>query len=261
MRSLLLCALLFWALRISRDSRPEYLYAGWLLEGDESRRVHAAQELAGANEAQSLVAASLIRAIVSDPAVAVRKQSVRSLALIVSKQSDGQASLAAATALVQALKDKDATVRTAAADALGAIAADPELAAPALLRAASDGDEWVRGAAIMALGLIQRKAWEDRHEVRDAILAAMNDPSLHVRELGLYAYWATAEISPGLSRAFLMDDDVRKRRAAAHALARSGRLAKRVRLELTASLTDPDTAVRDDARRALENAGLATTSQ
>ncbi len=253
------CALLFWALRFSRDSQPAYLYSAWLSEGDESRRVLAAQQLGGMNEETSLVVASLIRALLTDRTVAVRKQSAESLGHVVSKQEDGPTTAAAARALVKALLDEDPAVRRAVADALGRIASEPEVAVPALLRAAKDGDEWVRGAAVWALGFIQKKAWIDRPDVRLAIVAAGHDPSLHVREMGLYAFWATAEISPGFSRALLKDNDVHARRAAVNALAREGRLAKRARPELTASLTDPDAEVRAGAARALENMEVPAT--
>ena len=254
------CALLFWAMRFSRDSQPAYLYSAWLSEGDDSRRVLAAQQLGGMHEETSLVAASLITALLTDRTVAVRKQSAQSLGHIVSKQEDGPTTAPAARALSQALQDKDPGVRAAVADALGRIAAEPEAAMPALLLAAKDEDEWVRGAAVAALGLIQKNAWIDRQDVRLAIVAAGHDPSLHVRELGLYAFWATAEISPGFSRALLKDSDVHARRTAVNALAREARLAKTVVPELTTRLTDLDADVRA-APRALENMGITTTPE
>jgi HEAT repeat protein len=255
------CAVLFGALRFSRDSRPAYLYAGWLGEGDDSRRVHAAQELGGLDEDTSVVAASLIRALLTDRAVAVRKQAAQSLGRIVSKRDDGPTTTEAASALVQALLDNDPAVRAAVADALGRIGPESEVAVTALLRSSDDDDEWVRGAAVAALGLIQKKAQVDRTDVRPAIVAAMIHPSLHVRELGLYALWATAEASPGFSRALLMNNDMRVRRAAIHALARSGPLAEKVSRELTARLTDADEEVRAGATRALENMGIAPTPE
>jgi HEAT repeat protein len=255
------CALLFGALRFSQDSGPAYLYARWLDEGDESRRVHAAQELGGVEGETSVVAASLIRALLTDPAATVRKLSAVSLGQIVSKQDDGPTTAAAARALVLALRDQDPAVRAEVADALGQIGPDPDVAVPALLPAADDDDEWVRGAAVLALGLIQKKAQVDRTDVRPAIVAAMIHPSLHVRELGLYAFWATAEASPGFSRALLMNNDMRVRRAAIHALARSGPLAEKVSRELTARLTDADEEVRAGATRALENMGIAPTPE
>jgi HEAT repeat protein len=255
------CAVLFWALRFSRDSRPAYLYAAWLNGGDESRRVHAAHELGGEDSEGSPVVVSLIRALLTDRAIAVRKESALSLGRVVSKLQDGATTSMAAGGLVQALVDKDPGVRTAVADALGRIAPQPDVAVPALLHAADDESEWVRGASIAALGLIQMKARVDRTDVRLAIAAAMTDPSLHVRELGMYAFWATAENSPALSLALLTDRDVQVRRAAASALARSGPLAEKVASDLAKSLKDPDAVVRDGAERALLNMGIAVTSE
>jgi HEAT repeat protein len=255
------CALLCWALRFSRNSRPAYLYAAWLSESDDSRRFYAAQELGGTDEATSVVVASLITALLTDPAAAVRTRSAQSLGRIVSKRDDGPTTAAAARALVQALTDQDPSVRAAVADALGRIAPEPDVAVPALLRATDDGDEWVRGGAIAALGLIQKKASVDRDDVRLAIVAAANDASLHVREMGLYAFWAMAEMSTGFSRGLLTDNDVRARRAAVLALARSGPLAEKVRPQLTASLTDPDAAVSAGAERALANLGITATPE
>ena len=40
-----LCAVIFGAMRFSRDHRPSYLYASWLSDRDEGRRLHAAEEL------------------------------------------------------------------------------------------------------------------------------------------------------------------------------------------------------------------------
>ena len=114
--------------------------------------------------------------------------------------------------------DNDSGVRRAVADALGRIPPPPDVAVPALLRATNDDSEWVRGASIAALGLIEKNFRVDRTDVRLAIAAAMTDPSLHVRELGIYAFWATADNSPGVARAWLVADDVRVRRAAVHAL-------------------------------------------
>jgi HEAT repeat protein len=155
--------------------------------------------------------------------------------------------------------DKDPAVRKDVADALGRITPEPELAVPALLQAAKDDDEWVRGAAVIALGLIQRRAGVDRMDVRLAIVAAGHDPNLHVRELALYAFGATAENSPGFSLALLKDNDVHARRTAVNALARDARLAEKVSRELTASLSDADQDVRAGAARALENMEVPAT--
>jgi HEAT repeat protein len=249
------CAVVSWALRLSRDSRPAHLYSAWLGAIADSIRIQAAQELGGVDEDRSLVVTNLTRALLRDRNVDVRKQAARSLARVVVAAHDGAITAEAARGLVEALGDNDAGVRAAVADALGRIAPAPEVVVPALLRAGKDDDQWARGAAIAALGLIQKKANVDREDVRVAMAAAMIDPSPHVREMGIYAFWATAEVSPALSRALLSDGDVRVRRAAALALARSAPLAEKVAYELTARLADPDTAVSDGAERALENLG------
>jgi HEAT repeat protein len=245
------CALIFSAMRVSQDSRPAYLYAAWLGQGDTARRVHAAQELDHVEESQSLVLARLLGAL-NDPDHEVRRQSARSLGRVVCKQDVGHVNLAA-SGLVGALNDKNPAVRRAAAEALGQITPDPEHAVKTLLIAAGDSDEWVRGSALTALGSIQKKARVDNDDVRLAIIEAAKDPSVHVREMGVYAFWATAEGSPQFSRDLLNDDDVVVRRMAVNALARSGPLAKKVGPELAACLYDPDADVRTGAARALEN--------
>ena len=234
------CAVVFWALRVSRDSRPAHLYTAWLGDADDdSIRVQAAQELGGVDEDRSLVVTSLIRALLTDRNVEVRRQSARSLARVMVAPRASAMTAAAARGLVRALGDADPGVRAAVADALGQIAPEPEVVVPALLRSAKDDDQWVRGASIAALGLIQKKANVDRRDVRLAMAAAMIDRSLHVRELGIYAFWATAEKSPALSRALLTDSDVRVRRAATQALARSAPPCREGRLyELTATFPD-----------------------
>jgi HEAT repeat protein len=246
-----LCALLFWAMRFSRDNRPSYLYAGWLSDGDDSHRFQAAEEL-GSLEAEAAISVpALTRALLTDSAAPIRKRSAVSLAGVLSKVKDGPTTAAGADALVGALTDKDPSVREAAAKGLGQIGPDPKAVVPALLEATRDVNQWVRGAAVAALGLIQKDAGIDRMDVRRAIVAAMNDASLHVREMGIYAFWATAEKSPELSIALLNDEDVRTRRSVVTALVRSSPLAASVIPELAAALTDEDAAVRAGAARAL----------
>jgi hypothetical protein len=52
MALVVVCALLAWAVKVSRDSRPAYLYAGWMSDGNEPNRLQAALEL-GEQEAES----------------------------------------------------------------------------------------------------------------------------------------------------------------------------------------------------------------
>jgi HEAT repeat protein len=248
-----LWALLFWALRLDRDSRPSYLYAAWLNDGDDSRRLLAAKELGRQDAEQAVSVHPLSTASLTDSAAPVRKQSAVPLASVASKLNHGRTTAVVAVALVRALTDRDPTVREAAAKGLGQIGPDPKVAVPALMEATKDKNEWVRGAAIAALGLIQKHAEVDRLDVRPAIAAAMNDASFHVSEMGIYAFWATAEKSPELSIALLRDGDVRIRRSTITALVRSSPLAAAIVPELTASLTDEDATVRAGAACALGN--------
>ena len=246
-----LCALLFWGMKVSRESRPAHLYSKWLIDGDDSRRVQAAQEM-GSLDAESEVAVPvLIRAMQFDRSASVRKRSILSLADVTLERRDGPTTEAAAASLVEALADKDSEVRRAAADALGRIGPAPQSVLPALLRISGDESEWVRGASVSAIGWIEMKAEIDEAEPRRAIAKAMIDPSLHVRELGLYAFWAVAENSTAFSVALLKDGDPRTRLAAMAALARSSPLAAKVVPELMEALADPDPAIRAGAARVL----------
>jgi HEAT repeat protein len=253
-----LCALLFWAMRISRDSRPSYLYTHWLSERDDSRRLYATEELGRLGAEAAIAVPALTRAMLTESAAPIRKQSAVSLAGIVSKLKDGPTTATVAAAFVRALTDEDPSVREAASEGLGRISPDPKVVVPPLLKATRDGSEWVRGAAITSLGSIQKNAGIDLIDVRLAIIAAMVDESLHVREMGIYAFWKMAEKSPELSIALLKHDDVPTRRSVVTALARSSPLAAAVIPELAAALSDEDAAVRAGAARALGNIGPAS---
>jgi HEAT repeat protein len=246
-----LCALVFGTMRFSRDRRPSYLYAGWLSDGDEGRRLHAAEELGGMGADGAVAVPALTRALLSDGAASVRERAALSLAGVVRTRNDPPMTSAVAAALVSALRDKAPTVREAAAKALGQIHPDPKVVIPSLLEAMGEENEWVRAAAIVALGLIQRDAGIDRMDVRRAIVAALNDGRYHIREMGIYAFWATADKSPDLSIALLRDADVRTRRSVLGAFVRSSPLAAQVVPELTTALSDEDAAVRAGAARVL----------
>lgn len=250
-----LCGILLWALRISRDSQPAYLYGDRLSRGSDASRLLAAEELGGLGAEAVVSIPTLARALLSDPAALVRKRSADSLVRIVKIITEQRPRAIAVAALRQALNDQDTTVRAAAARSLGLIGPEPESVLPSLIRVAGDEDEWVRGAAITALGLIQNKAGVDQTQVRRVLIDAINDGSFHVREMGIYAFWATAEKSPGLSIALLKDPDVHARRSAVIALARSSLVAAGAIPELTEALTDKDRVVRLTAAHALGNLG------
>lgn len=247
-----LCALLFSALRASRNSRPPYLYAEWLGRENEARRLHAAQELGEQVSDLEFVIAALDTALLTDSAPSVRKRSAQSLDRLFLMQPKAKAlSGPAVNALLQALADERPEVRATAAAALGRICPGPATAVPALLRAARDEDARVRGEAVAALGLIEGAAAVDRVEVRPVIAAAMNDADANVREKGVYAFLAVGAASPKFAAALLKDRDVETRRSTVAALIRWGDVASLVRPELTQALTDPDEAVRTGAARAL----------
>src|SRR5436309_3451249 len=100
-----LCALLSWAVRVSRESRPSNLYAGWLNGGDASRRLQAAQELGGSESDPEVAIPTLMRSMLADVDGAVRKRSAVSLAALVCRRQDDPTIEAAAGAFVKSLGD------------------------------------------------------------------------------------------------------------------------------------------------------------
>jgi hypothetical protein len=93
---------------------------------------------------------ALVRALLTDQAAPVRKQSAVSLTRVVTKLNDSPTTEAMAGALVVALRDNTPTVRAAAADGLGRIGPEPKAVVPALLQTAVDQDVWVCGSSVVA---------------------------------------------------------------------------------------------------------------
>src|SRR5439155_11927485 len=130
----------------SRDSRPAYLYADWLADGDEGRRLHAAKELGSLGADAAVAVPVLTGTLLTDSAAHIRKQAAVSLTGVVRRLNDGPTTAAVAVAFVGALTDKDPAVREAVAKGLGQIRPDPQAVVLALLDASRDANEWVRGA-------------------------------------------------------------------------------------------------------------------
>lgn len=250
-----LCALVFWAIRVSRSSRPENLYAGWLGHEEMADRIHAAEELGSLGAEGVAAIPALTQALSADPSPEVRKASAAALARIAGEIPGSLQGQSVIAALAMALDDSEATVRTAAAHALAQISPEPDLVFPPLLRAATDLDIWVRGAAITALGRIQNNAKMDDPRVRRILVDAINEDDFHVREMGIYAFLDTAGKSPDLANAMLKEPDVRARRAATVALARSSIASSHAILGLIGALSDTDRTVRLKAANALGNLG------
>ena len=218
-----LCALVFWAMRVSRDSRPARLYSGWLVDRDDSRRFQAAQELGSVGEEPEVVVPALVRAMLTDHAASVRKRSAISLSDVVSRRQDGPTTEVASVAFVRALGDKDQSVRTAAAHALGRIGPESGSVLPALLRASlKDNDARTRRAAMTALA-------------RNSLLASGFVPELAD---------ALADPDPGI------------RAGAASALGNAWPLPDPAVIALEQALGDPDAAVREAAASALPNVDI-----
>jgi len=78
--------------------------------------------------------------------------------------------------IVKSLEDKDATVRSAGAKALGMIDPDPKVAVPALLKLVKEEkDESVKIAAITGLGLMGDNAKDASTELRNIMKAEKED--------------------------------------------------------------------------------------
>ena len=102
----------------------------------------------------------------------------------------GPAASSAVPALIDALSDQEALVRSAAAQTLGNIGAGAKAAVPDLIRALKDKQPLVRAAAAEALGKIEQGG----SRALPSLLAALKDPELSVR---LAAETALAMVSPG----------------------------------------------------------------
>lgn len=153
--------------------------------------------------------------------------------------------------LLEALKDKDAQLRAAAAPVIGMLGSKAKTAVPALIQALKDKDERVRGEAVSALGEIGPPA----KEAAPALLSLVQDDFSFVEPLVVSAL---GNMGPGVVPALLkgLDDaSVARRRAAAEALTLLGPQAREALPGLLRALADKDASVRSQSARALGSLG------
>ena len=153
MALVVVCALLAWAVKVSRDSRPAYLYAGWLNDGNEPNRLkdsssHVRELGIDAFWATAENSPDLSIAMLQDGDVRTRRTAVRALA------RNSPLAEEVIPELAEALTDQDADVCAGAARALGNIWPPPRSAVPGLTRALDHWDGTVRAAAATALSAI-----------------------------------------------------------------------------------------------------------
>ena len=170
---------------------------------------------------------------------------------------------AAVPALIEALKDDDADVRSSAADVLGNIGAEAKAAVPALIEALKDDDADVRSSTAYALGNIGAEA----KAAVPALVEALEDDDADVRSGAAYALGnigAEAKAAvPALVEA-LKDDDADVRSSTAYALGKIGYAldkigadTKAVASALIEALKDDDADVRSSAADVLAALSLS----
>ncbi|WP_406696654.1 HEAT repeat domain-containing protein [Singulisphaera sp. Ch08] len=247
-------ALVFWGVRTSNDLSPPHLWIRWLTETDVPRRRLAAEELGRGAGSVDVAAQALARAIRSNTDPETRRLSCVSLAKLLGRGGHETSLVAAVVAeLVGALTDPTPSVRRAAAEALGELATDHASVLPALMKTARDNDQWVRGAAVGSLAYVTRRTQSSigQSDIREWLVETADDPSDHVRESGIHAFWILNVKSPAVSRTMLTDSNVKARRMAVRAMGRHQGLASAVGDTLLTGLKDDDASVRAGAARAL----------
>jgi HEAT repeat protein len=156
--------------------------------------------------------------------------------------------------LSDGLKDKDVRVRRAAAMALGEIGPEAESAVSALAGALKDKDHDVRYAATQALGRIGAKAGKAVPALAGVLPDNEDDREDRKDRKDRKDHRHPAHPMPALTGA-LQDNEASIRRAAALALGKIGREAKAAVPALIKALEDEDRKVRRSAAEALGQIG------
>jgi HEAT repeat protein len=197
---------------------------------------------------------ALLKAL-KDPAAEVRSAAAYSLGRI------GADAKADVPALTGALEDKEADVREAAGIALGDVGPAAKAATPALVRALKDRQGTVALAAAQALQRLDPDAF-----VRSALpvlIAIIRDKDSEVRDKAVFAL---GKLGPPEKAAvpplceLLVDGDPYVRRAAARGLSAIGPEAKAAIPLLIGALRDRDPNVRGMAAYALGSMGPEATA-
>lgn len=220
---------------------------GLALAGDSSINVrNAAASGLGWMGPQAAVAAPLMIQALNDRDGTVRVHVIVALGRI------GPADGSVASALKHiAEQDPSANVRIWAIRALGLIGAKSDLVVPTLLKMFDDANGNIRHAAASQLGRIR-----PTNEVLPALLGLLNEGkppgrSLAADTLGMLGREAAAEAVPALIRA-LRDQDEEVRKGAVTSLMEFGEAAAPAVQALNQALKDPCPAIRSDAELALK---------
>ena len=153
----------------------------------------------------------------------------------------------AIAALASATGDADAEVRRLSAVALGRCGAAARPALAALHGAVDDREPAVRLAASLAIRQIDPQDRSYEPVLTDALRAADGQIMLEVGRMGVDAAWAVPTL-----KVLLAHDSANVRSLAARTLGQIGPAASGAEPALKRSLRDPNVAVQDAARDALE---------
>ena len=220
-----------------------------LQDSDKDVRSYAAYALETIGRDAKAAVPSLVATLKDDKEAQVRSWAADALGVIGAKEAVPQ--------LRVALKeDKEVQVRRSASLALRNIGVEAKEAVPDLKVALKDADKYVRGYAALALGNIGAEAKEAVPDLQ----AALKDPEKYVRgaaAYGLGGIGADAKDAVPDLQAALKDSDTDVRSNAVSALGKIGADAKETIPDLRAILkdNDEDVQMRSSAVYALGNIG------
>jgi HEAT repeat protein len=246
-----LSAALLGAWMYSRDAKPPYIWIQWLRREGVAERSMAAEELGRMGADARSAVPTLADTLLFDHDASIRKQAANALMQILSTSEEDRAHPAANAALLGALRDRDSSVRSAAAAALGVLQPDPKLANPALLTAMDDEEPDVRSEAVNSLVQLVPADGMGHADAQRAVFKALTDKHSYVQDRGIYAFWVLTSKAPKVVDAVLTDPDVQVRLHALEAFCRNSGSAGAAVPSLIAAMKDLDARVRAKAATAL----------